>query len=257
MGYAMLKGAADKFSSDLLTFTDVNKERCEWVKSQVGATFVSDNITCVNTAQYIILAIKPQYLEPVLDEIKEVVTKNHILISIAPGITIQSIKEALGQHIRIVRAMPNTPALVGEGMSAIAYSDDAYSPEERDKIGKFFTSFGKLTEVQENLMDSVVPITGSSPAYVFMFMEALADGAVKLGLSRAQAYEMVGQVVLGSAKMMLETKEHPGVLKDQVCSPGGTTIEAVATLEKNGLRSAVLEAVEDCYKKCQVLSQGK
>ena len=146
--------------------------------------------------------------------------------------------------------MPNTPAMVGEGQTAIAFSDDDYSQNEKTLVLSLFNSFGKLSIIEESLMNSVVPITGSSPAYVFMFIEALADGAVKLGFPRKQAYEMVAQVVLGSAKMVLETGEHPAVLKDQVCSPGGTTIEAVAELEKYGFRNALLQAVDRCYDKC-------
>ncbi|MFP4697479.1 MAG: pyrroline-5-carboxylate reductase [Eubacteriales bacterium] len=255
MGYAMLKGASKYFEARKLTYTDISKKRLDWVKSQINIDYLTSNKKCLESCSIIILAIKPQYYNQVLKNIKDSVKKEHIIISIAPGITIDAIKQELGNDIRIIRAMPNTPALVSEGISTISYSNDEYSDEERESVKKFFSSFGEVAEVEEKLMDSVVPITGSSPAYCFIFIEALADGAVKLGLPRDQAYKMAAQALFGSAKMVLETGEHPAVLKDQVCSPGGTTIEAVATLEKNGFRNAILEAVNDCYKKCKDLSK--
>ncbi|TCT15025.1 pyrroline-5-carboxylate reductase [Natranaerovirga pectinivora] len=255
MGYAMLSGAANVFDKVNLTFTDVNLERLEWVNEQTGVDYCKNNSELIKETKIVILAVKPQYYSNVLTHIKEYITKQHIIISIAPGISVDSLKEQLGEETRIIRAMPNTPALVNTGMTAIAYSKDNYLEEEKKLINEFFTSFGEVVVLEERLMDSVVPIIGSSPAYVFMFIEALADGAVKLGISRQDAYKLVAQTVLGSAKMVLDTKEHPGVLKDQVCSPGGTTIEAVAALEKNGFRNAILEAVNDCYEKCIKLSK--
>lgn len=257
MGYALLKGASHQFHKHELTYTDVNTERCQWVESELTIPYTKTNHTLVAQAKYIVLAVKPQYLKAILDEISPMLTDSHILISLAPGITIETIKASVGENIRVVRTMPNTPAMVSEGLTALTYSEDSYEQVEKEQIRTFFTSVGQVIEVKEALMDSVVPISGSSPAYVFMFMEALADGAVKLGLTRDQAYKMVAQTVLGSAKLMLETGEHPAVLKDQVCSPAGTTIEAVAALEKNGFRHAILEAVQVCYDKCQVLSQRK
>ena len=146
--------------------------------------------------------------------------------------------------------MPNTPALVGEGMTGISYDDNAFTFEEKDMINEFFNSFGRVVKVNESLMSAVVCASGSSPAYVYMFIEALADGVVQYGIPRSQAYELVAQTVLGSAKMVLETGEHPGMLKDKVCSPGGTTIRAVAALEANGFRNALIKASDECYKKC-------
>lgn len=257
MGYALLKGAETVFEKEKLIYTDVNKERCQWVSKVLGIPYEDNHIPVVNQAKYLVLAVKPQYMMKVLETIQHALTQEHILISIAPGITIDAIKNCVGQTIRVVRAMPNTPAMVLEGMTALAYSEDEYHDTEKEKIQAFFSSVGEMIVINEHLMDSVVPISGSSPAYVFIFMEALADGAVRLGLTREQAYKMVAQTVLGSAKLMMETKKHPAILKDQVCSPGGTTIEAVAALEKNGLRHAVSEAVEVCYNKCIELAKGK
>ena len=145
--------------------------------------------------------------------------------------------------------MPNTPALIGEGMSAVSFSKDLFSEEEKEEIIRFFSSFGVMEEIEEKLMNAVVPISGSSPAYVYMMIEAMADAGVLAGLSRKMAYTLAAQSVLGSAKMVLETGIHHGELKDAVCSPGGTTIEAVAILEKAGFRSSIIEAMNACFEK--------
>ena len=250
MGYAMLKGALAVFEPEQIVFTCPDKSKCEEISKKTGVHFVESNVECANNAKYIVLAVKPQVYDIVLKNIHDVVTDEHVIISIAPGITIESLKTTLGPSRRIVRAMPNTPALVGEGMTGISYEPKDFSFEEKDLIHKFFTSFGRVEVVCENLMSAVVCASGSSPAYVYMFIEALADSVVQYGIPRKQAYEMVAQTVLGSAKMVLETGEHPGKLKDNVCSPGGTTIKAVAALEENGLRNALIKATDKCYEKC-------
>jgi pyrroline-5-carboxylate reductase len=157
------------------------------------------------------------------------------------------LKDALGFDARIVRAMPNTPALLGEGMTGVCYDQTALNFEEKDVIEKFFSSFGKYKVVEERLMSAVTCVSGSSPAYVYMFIEALADSAVKYGMPREAAYEMAAQTVVGAAKMVLETKEHPGKLKDMVCSPGGTTIAAVSALEEYGFRNSIIKATDACF----------
>lgn len=250
MGYAMLKGALNVFDKTQLIYTDVAYKRMEQVAQDTGVTFVENNQQCVTKAKMIVLAVKPQYYQVVLDDIKDVITKEHIVISIAPGITIEFLKQSLGEEIRIVRAMPNTPALIGEGMTGISYDKTLFSNEEIQKIHSFFDSFGKARVVEERLMNAVVCASGSSPAYVYMFIEALADSAVKYGIPRADAYEFAAQTVLGSAKMVLETGMHPAQLKDMVCSPGGTTIAAVSALEEAGFRSAIIKAADACYEKC-------
>lgn len=249
MGYAMLKGLIKDGKKDDIIFTDASKERIQWIKNQLDIEPCSGNKDLVNGTKYIVLAIKPQYYASVLEEIKEAVNHSHIIISIAPGITIDSIKKQLSNKIKIVRAMPNTPALIGEGMSVVSFSDDAFSKEEREDIIQFFSSFGVMEEIEEKLMNAVVPISGSSPAYVYMMIEAMADAGVLAGLPRKLAYTLASQSVLGSAKMVLETGNHPGELKDAVCSPGGTTIEAVAALEKSGFRSSIIEAMNACFEK--------
>ena len=178
------------------------------------------------------------------------VTPEHILISLAPGKTIDQLKQNLGNDKRIVRVMPNTPAMIGEGMTGVSVKQGELSGEEMDEIKKLFDACGKTEFIEERLMDAVVCASGSSPAFVYQFIEALADSAVRYGMPRKQAYVFAAQAVKGAAAMVLETGEHPAVLKDQVCSPAGTTIEGVAALEEYGLRNAVLKASEAVYNRC-------
>lgn len=250
MGYAILKGLLKEYKKEDLIFTDANHKRMEAVSAETGVAFAKSNQECAFLADYLVLAVKPQYYDPVLNEIAGTVTSGHIIISIAPGVTIDQLKETLGPDKRIVRAMPNTPALLGEGMTGVCYQTELYCEQEQETIRRFFESFGKMRLVEERLMNAVVCVSGSSPAYVYMFIEALADSAVKYGLPRDAAYEMAAQTLIGSAKMVLETGAHPGLLKDQVCSPGGTTIAGVAALEEYGFRNAVIKAADACYAKC-------
>lgn len=250
MGYAMMKGALSVFASEDIIFTCPDKTRREVVSAETGVRSVESNAECANNAKYIILAVKPQVYETVLKNIHDIITNQHILISIAPGKTIEYVATSFSCAARVVRAMPNTPALVGEGMTGISYDKQLFNLEERDEIQRFFTSFGKVSVVPENLMSAVVCASGSSPAYAFMFIEALADSVVQYGIPRKDAYVMAAQTLLGSAKMVLETQQHPAQLKDNVCSPGGTTIKAVAALEENGFRNAIIKATDKCYDKC-------
>lgn len=187
MGYAMLKGALRLFDKKNIIYTDVAHTRMEQVTKETGVSFVINNAECVKYASMIVLAVKPQYYGVVLNDIKNYVTKEHIIISIAPGITIDYLKKELGNDKRIVRAMPNTPALIGEGMTGISYDVNLFTLDEIEKIHSFFDSFGKARVVEERLMNAVVCASGSSPAYVYMFIEALADSAVKYGIPRKDA----------------------------------------------------------------------
>jgi pyrroline-5-carboxylate reductase len=249
MGYPMLLGAMKVFGKEAMIFTTATKKRREFIKQETGLNYVEENAVIATSCKYIVFGVKPQYFKDVYNDIKASITKEHILITIAPGISTEDVKEALGTHVRVVRAMPNTPAMVNEGMSAVCFSNDEFTEEEKEVIHQFFTSFGKYELFEERLMNAAVCANGSSPAYVYMFIEALADSVVKYGIPRDKAYSLVAQTVLGAAKMVLETKEHPGKLKDQVCSPGGTTIAAVAKLEEFGLRNAVIKATDACYEK--------
>ena len=177
------------------------------------------------------------------------VTPEQVVVSLAPGITISNITERLGGNVRVVRAMPNTPAMLGEGMTGVSYGEASYTEEEKETIRDIFSSCGRVELVEERLMDAVGCVSGCGPAFAYLFIEALADGGVKYGLPRKTAYAMAAQTVLGSAKMILETGKHPGQLKDEVCSPGGTTIAGVSALEEYGLRNAVIKAADACYEK--------
>ncbi len=213
-----------------------------------GIRMTSDNRQVAQESEIVFLAVKPQYYEEVLNEIKENISKSKIFVSIAPGKTLEWMESILGEDVKIVRTMPNTPALVGEGMTAVCVNSNV-TGQELDTVKQILTACGQVEIISEKLMDVVVGVSGSSPAYVFMFIEAMADAAVADGMPRAQAYRFAAQSVLGSAKMVLDTGIHPGELKDMVCSPGGTTIQAVRVLEEKGLRSAVFEATDTCIKK--------
>lgn len=251
MGSAMLKGCLNTFKKEDILFTDANSERMVTVSKETGVSFVESNAELANNVKYVILAVKPQFFSQVLKNIEHVVKKDHVVISIAPGISIEQLRDVLGYDVRIVRAMPNTPALLCEGMTGVCYDANLFTFEEKETIGNIFGAFGKYRIVDERLMSAVTCASGSSPAYVYMFIEAMADGVVKQGLPREMAYEMVSQTVLGAAKMVLETGKHPGELKDMVCSPGGTTIAGVAALEENGFRNSIIKACDACFKKAE------
>ena len=217
----------------------------ERVKKEYGIHVTADNKEVAQNAEFLILSVKPQFYAQVIEEIKDTVREDQLIITIAPGKTLAWLEEQFGKKVKIVRTMPNTPALVGEGMTA-ACPNDAVTEEEKNYALELLGAFGKVEVVPEHVIDAVVAVSGSSPAYVFMLIEAMADGAVAEGMPRAQAYKFAAQAVYGSAKMVLETGKHPGELKDMVCSPAGTTIEAVSVLEKAGFRSAVVEAEKVC-----------
>ena len=207
-----------------------------------------DSKTVAKESETIILAVKPNMYKSVVEEIKSELTEDKLIITIAAGISIENMEEWLGDDLKIIRTMPNTPALVGQAMSAVCPNKNV-SEEELKYCINIFESFGECEVLEEKYFDGFIAVSGSSPAYVFMFIEAMADGAVKLGIPRAKAYKMAAQSVLGSAKMVLETGKHPGELKDMVCSPAGTTIDAVVELEKLGFRNSVIQAMDKCAEK--------
>jgi len=228
-----------------ITGSDYSGEQAKKAADAFGINAVTDNAKAIEGADYIIMAVKPQIYEAVLPQIKEAISEKQVLISIAPGKSLSYLADRLNKGQKIVRLMPNTPALVGEGCTGVCKNENV-SAEEFDFVLKLLSSFGKAYEVKENQMDAVVAVSGSSPAYVFMLIDAMADGAVAEGLDRATAKQMAAQAVLGSAKMVLETGKHPGELKDMVCSPAGTTIEAVAVLEEAGFRGGIIDAMKAC-----------
>ncbi|WP_353105974.1 pyrroline-5-carboxylate reductase [Acetoanaerobium noterae] len=234
--------------SNQIIVSNRSKNILEKMNKEYGITIASNNIEVAEKCDIVFLAVKPNLYEMVMKEIKDSKTKEKIFVSIAPGKTMEFLESHLGADAKILRTMPNTPSMVSEGMTAICPNQNINS-EELELLVKLIESFGAVEIIEEKLFDAVVAVSGSSPAYVFMFIEAMADAAVIQGMPRAQAYRFAAQAVLGSAKMVLESKSHPGELKDMVCSPGGTTIEAVAVLEEKGMRSAVIEAMRKCAQK--------
>ena len=220
----------------------------ERVQKEYGINVTADNKEVAQKAETIILSVKPQFYESVIADIKDVVTDKQIIITIAPGKTLAWLAEQFGKDVKIVRTMPNTPAMVGEGMTAVC-PNEHLTEDEIAYVKSLLESFSRAEIVPERLMDVVTAVSGSSPAYVFMLIEAMADAAVSGGMPRKQAYQFAAQAVLGSAKMVLETGKHPAELKDMVCSPAGTTIEAVKVLEEKGFRAAVMDAMEACVNK--------
>ncbi len=227
--------------------TAASRATIDKVASEYGVAVSLDNRQAAE-AEMVVLAVKPIYYESVIQEIRDVVTENQIIITIAAGKSIDWVENAFGGRRKIIRTMPNTPALVGEGITAVCPNENI-TEEELKQVCALLEGFGKAEVINESLMDAVVAVSGSSPAYVFMFIEAMADAAVAEGMPRAQAYRFAAQSVLGSAKMVLETGKHPGELKDMVCSPAGTTIEAVKVLEEKGFRGTVMDCMHACAEK--------
>lgn len=212
----------------------------------------SCDVSALMNCNYIVLAVKPYIIPVVLKMLRTDFAdkiKNTVFISIAAGISVSSIKEKLGSDAKVVRIMPNTPALVGAGMSVIAKALPPITDKEFENVKKIFDSVGETEIMPEDMLNAVIAISGSSPAYIFMLIEAMADASVRDGIPRDTAYRLAAQSVLGSAKMILETGKHPAELKDMVCSPKGTTIEAVAQLEAAGFRNAIISAMKKCTDK--------
>ncbi len=234
--------------------SDKGMEGLNKLKDSYGINVTTDNIKVASESDILFLSVKPNIYGLVIEEIKNHIKSEAVIVTIAAGQSIEAVKRLFGRAVKLVRTMPNTPALVGEGMSALC-PNSLVSNEELMEVQQIFNSFGKAEVVGEYLMDAVIGVSGSSPAYVFMFIEAMADAAVRGGMPRAQAYKFAAQSVLGAAKMVLETGRHPGELKDMVTSPAGTTIEAVAELEKRGMRSAVISAIEVCIERSKNMSK--
>ena len=256
MAQAMITGILKQnvVSPDELIVSNPHEEKIAKLKEQFGILTTTDNKKTAKEAEIVVLAVKPQVYPEVIKEIRDEVSTEQIIVTIAAGVSMAATERQFGKEMKIVRVMPNTPALVGEGMSGLC-CNEYVTEEEFDKVHHIFQSFGKAEKITENLMDAVVGVSGSGPAYVYMFIEAMADAAVADGMARAQAYKFAAQSVLGAAKMVLETGKHPGELKDAVCSPGGTTIEAVAALEHGGFRDTVISAQRACSKKSYDMSQ--
>lgn len=233
-----------------LYVSDVSLDALE--KYEKLGVHTATSIDIVLDADILILAVKPFIIPMVLTQLKEQYSdkiKDKVFVSIAAGVPISEIKNHLGFDAKVVRVMPNTPALVGAGMSVLASEFSPVTQDEFDAVRSIFDAVGETEVLSESLLNAVTAVSGSSPAYVYMMIEAMADAAVQGGIARPIAYKLAAQSVLGSAKMVLDTKKHPGELKDMVCSPKGTTIDAVAALEEYGFRNAIIKAMERCTNK--------
>lgn len=222
------------------------------VSEKFGVKWTDDNKEAASAADVLVLSVKPQMYEAVISGIREAVRPEAVVVTIAPGRSLDWVKSQFGRDLSIVRTMPNTPAMVGEGMTAICPNEHV-SDEQLLTVRHLLEAFSLVEVVPEHLMNAVTSVSGSSPAYVFMLIEAMADAAVADGMPRPKAYTFAAQAVLGSAKMVLSTGKHPAELKDMVCSPAGTTIEAVKILEREGFRSAVMQAMQACTEKSKQL----
>ena len=238
-----------------ITASDTSKAACAAFSEELGCQTAASNPEVLKRAHVIILAVKPHQVAGVLAEIQPNFTEKHLLISIAAGVTLKSLELGLGAGARLIRVMPNTPALVGESASAYALNRAA-NASDGEVAQKLFSAVGIAMPVSESLLDAVTGLSGSGPAYAYLFLESLSDGGVAAGLPRETATRLAAQTLLGSARMVLETGLHPGALKDMVASPGGTTIEGVHQLEKGGLRGTVMNAVRAAAEKSRKLGQG-
>ena len=258
MGSSIIKGIlSSKFEkSENINIFDLDKEKVNNLVKEYGVNAVNSEKELAENCNIIILSVKPHIIPTVLKNLSGNVKKDTIILTIAAGISISVIENALGEDKKVVRTMPNTPAQVLSGMTAVTFNKNIEN-SEKEIIFKLLNSFGKSVEIEEKLMHAYTGISGSLPAYVYMFMEALADGGVLCGMPRNKAYEIVAQTVAGSAKMLLETGKHPGQLKDEVCSPAGTTIEAVRVLENGNFRGNVIEAVAACTEKSKEMAGEK
>jgi len=244
MAEALARGfrAKNIIAANKLHAYDISEERRR-VFGQMGAKIHVNNDDAVASSDVAILAVKPQFLHDTIKSVSTDSWENKLVVSIAAGITLATIEACLPPSARVVRVMPNTPCLVGESASAISLGAKATPEEDGEVVSMLMSTVGKTFVVQEHYLDAVTGLSGSGPAYIFLMIEAMSDGGVRAGLPRDIATTLAAQTVMGAAKMVLETGKHPGQLKDMVTSPGGTTIAGVYELEKNGMRSAFIDAV--------------
>lgn len=254
MGEAILKGILSKtnINPDEIIVSDTNSQRLEYIINKYSVAATDNNVRLAKLSNVVILSVKPKDLESVLSPIG-VFLNQKILISVLAGIKISKIKQ-FAENAKVVRIMPNTPAMVGESATGVCF-DGNISGEEKQWILKLLNSFGKTVVVEESLMDAITGLSGSGPAYVLAFIDSLAQAGVKQGLSYNQALELATQTVFGTAKMLMETKEHPVVLRDKVTSPAGTTIYGLHQLEKGKLKDTVMNAVESATQRSKELSE--
>jgi pyrroline-5-carboxylate reductase len=257
MAEAMIRGLVrgGHVPAARITASGPRRERLDKLAASYGIAITLDNREVARSARLVVLSVKPQILDKVLREIGDQLSPGALVVSIAAGVDTEAIESAIADGVRVVRAMPNTPALVGAGATAIAAGKYA-SEADLATAKALFDAVGITVVLDESHLDAVTGLSGSGPAYIFLILEALSDAGVKVGLSRRSAQLLAAQTVLGSAKMLIETDEHVGRLKDMVTSPGGTAIAGLHTLEEGGLRTTLINAVETATKRARELGRG-
>ncbi len=257
MGEALVSGLVQSGSAkpENIICTDVREERLEELRGRYGVGTMSSNVEAVAASEVVIYAVKPQLMAEVLKETADQLDMSKVVISIAAGVPLRAIESLLHKELRLIRVMPNIAASVKESATALSAGKHA-KKEDVELAMAIFNSVGKAVFLRENyLMDAITGLSGSGPAYIFIIVDALADAGVKMGLSRKDAQFLAAQTVLGAAKMLMETREHPGQLKDRVTSPGGTAIAGIHTLEKGGLRTTLINAVEAATQRSKELGE--
>lgn len=256
MGCALMRGvlAAGVYKPPQITLYDANEARMAELSTELGIGTVENAVAAVQDANVLLVAVKPHIVAKALAPLRDVINPSQTVVSIAAGVTLAQLEHCFAQPVPVVRVMPNTPCLVGESAAAICLGAHA-GPTHLQQAHQIFDAVGLAVDVEESLIDAVTGLSGSGPAYVYLFIEALSDGGVEMGLPRDVATRLAAQTVLGAAKMALQSGLHPGQLKDQVTSPGGTTIAAIHALEDKAFRSAVMDAVRVAARRSRELSQ--
>ena len=254
MGGAIIKGLISSgfVAKENIFASESTPEAAQEAAERLGIEVITDNSKLITESDVVVLATKPYVIKKLLETLKHSFKENKLVISIAAGISTSSIEEILDNDVPVIRVMPNTPALVEEGMTAICRGRCA-NDDHAGLTKELFSKVGRSCEVPEHLIDAVTGVSGSGPAFFYLIIEALADGGVKLGIPKATALELAAQTALGAAKMILETGKHPSVLKDEVTTPGGCTAAGLATLEENAIRSAMIKTVADTAKSASCL----
>ncbi|MFO0956819.1 MAG: pyrroline-5-carboxylate reductase [Isosphaeraceae bacterium] len=257
MASALIRGLlrAGLASPQSIRASDPHGQSRESIAREAGIHVTGDNAEVARLSEVLVIAVKPQSMRAALDSIRPCMKATHLVISVAAGTTLAAIADRLGPDCRLVRVMPNTPALVGEGAAAYSLGPNADEADE-GLVKTFLTAVGSCHRVPEDLMDAVTGLSGSGPAFVYLAIEALSDGGVRAGLPRDIALALAAQTVLGAARMVVETGLHPGLLKDQVTSPGGTTIAGIHALERASARAAFMDAVVAATARSRELGKG-
>ena len=256
MGKAILKGILKGEKAENIIFSSEKSENMKEISKKTGineaegADSAVRNRAVASSSEILVLAVKPQVLPKVCTEIKDFLTEGMTVVSLAAGVSLERLAELLGGDVKLVRVMPNTPASIGEGMTAICFGQNGdFTEKDKERSREMFRSCGEIAEVSEKQLDVIGVTAGSSPAFTYMYIDALADAGVKYGIKREEAQKIAAKAVMGAAAMVLQTGEHPEILKNKVCSPGGTTIEGVEALYEWGLKNAVMKACTACMEK--------